>query len=91
MANLDSIRIWIDAPDEEGRSVLPSIQKSINTAAEISGNTLAANIQNLVKIFCSAFNDQEMRGLPYEVQTIELNLAVNAEVALNSLGNYRRL
>ena len=86
MSDSKSISVWVEHLDQDKVSVLPSIEDITRSTTEVSANVLAKNFQCFVKNFLSILDKQEYDESSYEMQSIELNLSVNAKGGIELIG-----
>ena len=86
MKESNEISVWITKNNSNKMSILPSITNNIHEVTDISSEIISKNLKkflnNLNSILKENFNDD----FEYKLDTIELNLAVNAEGGIELIG-----
>ena len=86
MSKPELIRVWAESEEADKRSALPSLNKLVRATVEVSADALAVNLRQFLNSFLTVLSQQELVESEYNVESIELNLAVNAQGGIELIG-----
>lgn len=83
----NEIVLWTDKQEDAAKSALPTLSKSLQTTTKVSAGILVENLRQFLETFQNSL-DKHLNNTDslFSVDSIELNLAVNAEGGIEMIG-----